>query len=83
MTCQIRVLGANGHATLARALLDTASSTSFVTERIVQQLSLHRQRRRIQVTGVGGVTEGPVARSFVNFDVLGAHPYEGKTRETI
>ena len=54
-----------------------------MTERIVQQLRLRRQRRRIQVTGIGGVTEGPVARSFVNFDVLCASPYEGKTRETI
>ena len=32
MTCQICVLGADGRTTVARALLDTASSSSFITE---------------------------------------------------
>ena len=59
------------------------SSTSFVTERIVQQLRLCRRRRRIQVKGIGGITERPVSHSFVNFDVLSSRPRGGRTKETI
>ena len=38
MTCQLRVVTANGQVTKARALLDPASSTSFITEQLAQLL---------------------------------------------
>ena len=82
MTCQIRVIGKNGHTTLARALLDTASSTSFISERLVQQLRLSRERRQIQVTGIGGTAEGPITHSFVSFAVQGTRSRAGRGRET-
>ena len=54
MTCQIAVMTSDGHVTRARALLDCASSTSFVTERFARRLQLPRQRQRIRVAGIGG-----------------------------
>ena len=38
----------------ARALLDSASSTSFITERLAWQLQLPRKNQRVQVAGIGG-----------------------------
>ena len=35
------------------------------------------------MTGIGGITEGPVSHAFVNFDMLGACPHGDKTTEMI
>ena len=37
----------------ARVLIDPASEGCFVTEQVVQALSLHKRRMRVQVNGVG------------------------------
>ena len=53
MTCKIQTLGPDGSSKQARALLDSASSTSFVTERLAQQLRLKRKRLNVSITGFG------------------------------
>ena len=55
MTCQLRIVTTSGYVTKARALLDSASSTSFITERLAQHLRLPRSPRALQISGIGGV----------------------------
>ena len=72
MTCQLLVVTANGQHTRARALLDSASSTSFITERLAQHLRLPRQRRHMQVAGIGGI-HCPSSCALVSFGVASSN----------
>ena len=54
MTCQVKVTGLDGLTTKARALLDSASSTSFITERLAQYLHLPRRHHNMRISGIGG-----------------------------
>ena len=47
MTCRVRVKSPKGAHAVARALLDSASSASFVSERLAQTLDLPRTKRDI------------------------------------
>ena len=49
MTCQVMIRGSDGSFTQARALLDSGSEASFITERLAQQLRLSRHWRDSQV----------------------------------
>ena len=69
MTCQIMVMTSDGRVTKARALLDCASSTSFVTERLAQRLQLPRQSQCIQVAGIGGAKHKMSSRSVITLTV--------------
>ena len=69
MTCQICVLGPDGRTLVARALLDTASWSSFITERLVQHLQLPRQHQHIEITGIGRVMYDMMSRSIVSFGI--------------
>ena len=51
MTCYVKVKSVN-----ARALLDSASSASFITERLSRALNLPRSRQKTRVSGVAGIT---------------------------
>ena len=55
-TCQIWVIASDGSTTVARALLDLMSSTSFVVERLKQCLHLQHQYRHTQISGISGIT---------------------------
>ena len=54
MTCQIGVMMSDSHVTRARALLDCASSTLFVTKSLARRLQLPRQHQRVRVAGIAG-----------------------------
>ena len=56
MTCQVQVVAPDGTSIKARALLDSGSTMSFVSERIVQSLGLNRQSQRLTVSGIGGMS---------------------------
>ena len=56
MTCHIRVRSPKGTHVVARALLDSASSTSFVSERLAQTLGLPRTKRDVVISGIAGIT---------------------------
>ena len=55
MTCQLHITITHGYVARARALLDSASSSSFITERLAQQLQLPRTRRTLQINRIRGV----------------------------
>ena len=54
----------------ARALLDSASFTSFITEHLAQRLRLHRKNRCVQIAGIGGALDDPSSHT-VDFGVSG------------
>ena len=56
MTCQVRVTSPDGHATKTRALLDSASSASFITERLAQHLHLPRRHHDMKISSIGGAS---------------------------
>ena len=53
----------------ARALLDSASSSSFISERIVQSLRLKCSKQRITVSGIGGLSPNHPVQSITSFRI--------------
>ena len=64
MTAEVLLSGSNGHQMIARALLDPASTASFVTERAAQHLMLCGQKQEISINRIGG-TQCPTQSSTV------------------
>ena len=56
MTCRVLVRAPDGSTVKARALLDSASSASFVSERLVKGLCLPRLHQNTTISGVAGLT---------------------------
>ena len=69
MTCKVQILGPDGSVTQARALLDSASSTLFITKRLAQRLGLKRNRVDINISGNGGNRFPLSPRGVVDFRV--------------
>ena len=80
MTCQVRLTSPDGHTTKVRALLDSASSASFITEHSAQHLHLWRRHHGMKISGIGGATTQSPSWGMVDFKVtsLGC---EGKNLE--
>ena len=72
MTCQVILQGHNGSTTQARALLDSGSEASFITERLAQQLRLSR-RRGPMVTCIGETTPHIRPKGLVDIKVTDIH----------
>ena len=53
----------------ARALLDSASSASFVSERLAQTLCLPRSHQSTKVSGIAGLSHGSPLRSIASVKV--------------
>ena len=68
-TCRVLVTTTHGVTTQARALLDSASSTSFISEHLAQSLNLPRSRCAVQVTGIGGMSDQSRTQSYTCFQV--------------
>ena len=79
---RVMVTTPEGYKTQSRALLDSASSSSFITERLAQRLHLPRQHYHIEVAGIGGTTHGPSSHSFVSFNVPSMCPSPNKYRKS-
>ena len=56
MTCMVLVEAPDGSTVKARALLDSASSASFVSERLVKGLSLASCHQNTTISGIAGLT---------------------------
>ena len=75
-TCQVQIASADGSRTKARALLDSASSTSFITERLAQRLHLRRRRHSMKVGVIGSSATQLSSRGMVDLIILNGR---GKT----
>ena len=69
MTCRVLSRGANGTSIESRALLDSASSVSFVSERLAQALRLPRSHRNASIQGVAGLSHSLHSQSFTTLVV--------------
>ena len=67
MTCRLQIVTPNGLTTQAKGLLDSASSTSFMSEHMAQCLSLHHSCQFAKIVGVDGISPQSVSQSAVNF----------------
>ena len=54
MTCRVLVDAPDGSSVEARAILDSASSASFVSERLSQSLRLPHSQQGVQISGIAG-----------------------------
>ena len=69
MTCRVRVKSPSGACTIARALLDSASSASFISEHLAQSLRLPRTKRDVVISGVAGLAHKSQTQYFATFNV--------------
>ena len=69
MTAEVLLSGSDGHPMIARALLDPASSASFVTERVAQHLKLRKQRQEITINGIGDTQCSTRSNAVVNINI--------------
>ena len=63
MTCRVMVHGPDGSSVESRALLDSVSSASFVSERLAQCLCLPRSRQNTKIVGIAGISHGSSSHS--------------------
>ena len=69
MTCRVEDTAPDSSVTQSRALLDSAASTSLITERLADKLRLPRQRSNHKNNGLAGFNVRP--RGTVKFKVAG------------
>ena len=69
MTCCVLVNAPDGTSVEARALLDNASSTSFISERLAQGLCLPRANQSARISGIAGLSHSSPTQPLVNFSV--------------
>ena len=69
MTCRVLIHGPSDLSVEARAVLDFASSNSFISERIAQILCLPRSHRSSNISGIGGLTCKSGIRAVTQFAV--------------
>ena len=76
MTCYVKVKSPEGSVITARALLDSASSASFVTERLARALNLPH------ISGVTGITTTSPLKSVASFSIITTSP-PGETIDVV
>lgn len=73
MTCQVSVEAPDGSMLKARALLDPASSSSFISERLVQSLGIPRSHNNVVVSGVAGLASPFPFKSVATLTITPSH----------
>ena len=74
MTCRVLVSAPDGTSVEARALLDNASSASFVSERLAQTLRLPRFNQKARISGVAGLSHHSLNQSIATFSISSIRP---------
>ena len=69
MTNHVMVTTSHGVSTQVRALLDSAFSTSFVSERLAQQVHLPCSSKTALISGITGMSSCSTTQSVVHFQV--------------
>ena len=69
MTCRILVVSPNGSSLEARALLDGASSASFISDHLARTLNLPGSSWNTYITGIAGLSHKSPTQSITNFVV--------------
>ena len=74
MTTRVLVTAPDGSTIEARALLDNASSASFISERLAHCLSLPRASQSLRISGVGGMSHKPPLQAVAQFQLSSLQP---------
>ena len=74
MTSRVLIIAPDGSIIEARALLDNASSASFISERLANSLSLPRAYQSIRVSGIGGMSHKPCLQAVAQFWLSSVKP---------
>ena len=69
MACLVLIHAPDGSSMRVRAILDSASSASYVSERLTQTLHLPRTRQNVRISGVAGLSHGTSLQSTVQFTI--------------
>ena len=69
MTCRVLVSAPDGTSVEARALLDNASSASFISERLAQSLCLPRASQNARISGIAGLSHRSPLQSLATFSI--------------
>ena len=72
MTCCVQVEAPDGSTIDARAILDSGSSASFISERLAQSLCLSRCNQNTRISGVAGFVRNST-QSTTTFQVSSLH----------
>ena len=73
MTADVIACGPRGHQAVARVLLDPASTASFITEKLANQLQLPKQRQSICINGIGETQCTHTQNKTVRVDIKSTH----------
>ncbi|KAL5232776.1 hypothetical protein ACI65C_012944 [Semiaphis heraclei] len=71
-TALVKVQNENGEVITVRALLDSASQSSFITESCVYRLGLSREKTKVTVQALSG-TQVPVVRGSTTITIRPVH----------
>ena len=74
MTCRVLITAPDGSSVEVRALLNNASSASFIFEHLANRLSLKRRRQSIHVSGIGGMSHKSPLQSIITFEISSLQP---------
>ena len=69
MTCQMLVYAPDGTCVRAHGLLDSGSSTSFISEGMAQSLRLPLSSQHIRISGITGMSRGSLLQSVATFAI--------------
>ena len=69
MTFCVLIHSFQGSCVVARALLDSASSASFISDQLSQSLYLPWSHHNITITGVGGMSHNSHVKANTNFHI--------------
>ena len=68
MNCRVLICAPDGSSVEARVILDSASSVSFVSQRLAQVLCLPRSHRNANISGVAGLSQDSL-QTIADFEV--------------
>ena len=69
MTCRVLVDAPDGKSVEARALLDCASSASFISERLARSLCLAQSSQNVRISGAAGLSQSSRFQSIASFSI--------------
>ena len=82
MTCRILVSAPDGTSVEAQALLDNASSASFISERLAQSLCLPHASQSARISGIAGLSHKSPLQSLATFSISPVKPSTKKVNVT-
>ena len=73
MTCQVLIKSPDGLIVEAQGILDSASSASFITERLSQNLRLPLSHCDAKISGIAGLSHTASKQSIATFEISPVH----------